>query len=85
VVGLGCAPIYPSIIHSTPSRFGNDRSGAIIGIEMAGAYTGSCTMPPVFGLLAEHVSAGLFPFFAAAFLLLMGGMMAIVDRRAPMR
>ena len=85
IIGLGCAPIYPSIIHSTPARFGAERSGAIIGIEMAGAYAGSCTMPPVFGLLAEHVSSGLFPFFAAAFLLLMSGMMMVVDRRAPMQ
>ncbi len=85
IVGLGCAPIYPSIIHSTPARFGADRSGAIIGIEMAGAYTGSCLMPPVFGLLAEHVSVGLFPLFTAAFLLLMGGMMLIADRQAPIQ
>ena len=49
LVGLGCAPIYPSIIHSTPIRFGADKSQALIGVQMASAYVGSCLMPPVFG------------------------------------
>ena len=63
VIGLGCAPIYPSIIHSTPANFGAENSQAIIGIQMASAYTGSTFMPPLFGLLANHVSIGLFPIY----------------------
>lgn len=63
VIGLGCAPIYPSIIHSTPANFGAENSQAIIGIQMASAYTGSTFMPPLFGLLANHVSIGLFPVY----------------------
>ena len=51
MIGLGCAPIYPCIIHSTPDRFGKNRSAAIIGVEMASAYIGTCLMPPLFGLL----------------------------------
>ena len=51
-MGLGCAPIYPSIIHSTPEHFGADRSQAVIGIQMASAYLGNLAMPPLFGLLA---------------------------------
>ena len=62
-IGLGCAPIYPSIIHSTPANFGAENSQAIIGIQMASAYTGSTFMPPLFGLLANHVSIGLFPIY----------------------
>lgn len=71
VVGLGCAPIYPCIIHSTPAYFGEDRSQAIVGVQMASAYVGSMLMPPVFGLIANHISIALFPVFLAAFLILM--------------
>lgn len=74
VIGLGCAPIYPSIIHSTPSNFGNENSQAIIGIQMASAYVGSTFIPPLFGLIAGYISIGTFPiyllFFAALMLIM---------------
>lgn len=71
IVGLGCAPIYPSVIHSTPEHFGADKSQAVIGVQMASAYIGTCLMPPVFGFLANHISVSLFPFFLLAILILM--------------
>ena len=71
VIGLGCAPIYPSVIHSTPAHFGADKSQALIGVQMASAYVGTCLMPPVFGLVANHIGAFLFPFFLLLILLLM--------------
>ena len=71
IVGLGCAPVYPCIIHSTPFLFGAERSQAIIGVQMASAYTGTCLMPPVFGLIANHISVSLFPVFLGVILLLM--------------
>lgn len=74
LVGLGCAPIYPCIIHSTPENFGAARSQAMIGVQMASAYVGTCLMPPLFGLLAAHISVSLFPIYLAALLLLMGVM-----------
>ena len=74
IIGLGCAPIYPSIIHSTPEHFGPERSQAMIGVQMASAYTGSCLMPPAFGLLANHVDIGLLPVYLLAVLLLMAVM-----------
>lgn len=77
IVGLGCAPIYPSIIHSTPDNFGRENSQAVIGIQMASAYLGSTFMPPVFGLLAAHVSIGLYP----AYLLLFGALMLFMSER----
>jgi len=70
LTGLGCAPIYPSTIHSTPDHFGPERSQAIIGVQMASAYVGTCLMPPLFGLIADHISPALFPFFLLALLLL---------------
>ena len=66
LIGLGCAPIYPCIIHSTPAHFGAENSQAIIGVQMASAYVGTLLMPPVFGLIANHISIALFPAFLAA-------------------
>ena len=80
VFGLGCAPVYPSIIHATPGNFGAENSGAVIGIEMAAAYTGSCVAPPVFGLIAGHISAGWFPVYIALFMTLLLVMSERVNR-----
>ena len=66
VAGLGCAPIYPAIIHSTPANFGHRNSQAIIGIQMAAAYTGSTLAPPLFGLLSAWVGTWTFPLFLLA-------------------
>ena len=63
LLGLGCAPIYPSIIHSTPENFGRSNSQAVMGVQMAFAYVGTCLMPPVFGLIANGVSVSLFPLY----------------------
>lgn len=71
LIGLGCAPIYPCIIHSTPDHFGADKSQAIIGVQMASAYIGTCIMPPIFGLIAEHINVGLFPVYLLLILILM--------------
>lgn len=71
LVGCGCAPVYPSIIHETPANFGADLSQSIIGIQMASAYVGTCLVPPLFGLLAQYINIGLFPYFMAAILILM--------------
>ncbi|HHU43346.1 MAG TPA: MFS transporter [Clostridiales bacterium] len=68
IVGLGCAPIYPSIIHAAPSNFGKENSQAIIGVQMASAYTGSTLMSPLFGLIAEKINIGAYPLY----LLLLG-------------
>ena len=71
VIGLGCAPIYPCLIHSTPAHFGADKSQAIIGIQMACAYVGTSLMPPLFGLIARHLTFALLPGYLLALLALM--------------
>ena len=71
IVGLGCAPVYPSVIHSPPANFGKENSQAIIGIQMASAYVGTTFMPPLFGLIAAHIHIGLYPAFLLALALLM--------------
>lgn len=71
ITGLGCAPIYPSIIHSTPAHFGTDKSQAVIGVQMASAYLGNVFMPPLFGLIARYTSIALFPVYLILLLILM--------------
>lgn len=71
LIGLGCAPIYPCVIHSTPEHFGADKSQAIIGVQMASAYCGICLMPPLFGLIANHITVSLLPAYLLAILALM--------------
>ena len=72
LIGLGCAPVYPCVIHSTPEHFGAEKSQAIIGVQMACAYVGTCLMPPLFGLIANHISVALMPVYLLAILALMG-------------
>lgn len=83
VVGLGCAPIYPSIIHATPYRFGKENSQSIIGIQMASAYVGSTFMPPLFGLIAAHIEIGLLPVFLLVFAFLMLFMSEKLNKTVP--
>lgn len=71
VIGFGCAPIYPCIIHSTPANFGAENSGAIIGIQMASAYVGSTFIPPLFGLFGNGVGFSVMPVYLLAFFALM--------------
>ena len=80
-LGIGSAPIYPCIIHSTPARFGADKSQAIIGVQMASAYTGTCLMPPLFGLIANHISVALFPVYIGALTILMAVMFEILNKK----
>ena len=71
MIGLGCAPVYPCIIHSTPAHFGADKSQAIIGVQMAFAYLGTLGMPPLFGILANRISIALLPGYLLLILVLM--------------
>ena len=82
LVGLGCAPIYPSIIHSTPDHFGAENSQALIGIQMASAYVGFLIAPPVFGLIANHISASLLPLYLGVVLIVMIIMCELLNRKS---
>lgn len=85
LIGCGCAPVYPSIIHETPDNFGADLSQAVIGVQMAAAYTGTCLIPPLFGLLAQYVSIALYPLFMAAILILMIAMSELLHKKTAKR
>lgn len=80
VLGLGAAPVYPCIIHSTPANFGEEHSQALVGIQMASAYCGSTLAPPLFGLLAEHISISLYPVYLGLFALLLLVMVTQMNR-----
>ena len=71
LIGLGCAPIYPAMLHETPNRFGKEVSQGIMGIQMATAYVGSTFVPPLFGMLSKFSGFGILPFFLLIFLLVM--------------
>ncbi|MDD3412958.1 MAG: MFS transporter [Lachnospiraceae bacterium] len=71
LIGLGCAPIYPAMLHETPIRFGAERSQGIMGIQMAVAYVGSTFMPPFFGFIATKTGFSILPLFLIIFTILM--------------
>ena len=71
ICGLGCAPIYPCIVHSTPTNFGAENSGAIIGIQMACAYLGSTLMAPFFGVIGKYITFNLLPVYILIFATIM--------------
>lgn len=85
IIGLGCAPIYPSIIHSTPANFGAENSGAIIGIQMASAYVGSTFIPPLFGLIGSATDFAILPLYLIVFVVLMLVMTELTFRTARKR
>jgi fucose permease len=81
IIGLGCAPIYPSLLHESPKNFGEEKSQALIGIQMASAYVGSMFMPPLFGQLASFSGFYIFPFFIAAILIIKIIMVEILNKK----
>ncbi len=62
-IGLGNGPIFPNMLHLTPELFGKDLSQAVIGAEMATSYIGVLLAPALFGLIAQNVTAALFPVY----------------------
>ncbi len=85
LIGLGCAPIFPSMLHETPSRFGKSVSQSLMGIQMASAYVGATFMPPLFGVIAENISLSLFPYFLLVMWLLMAAMAENANRIEPVK
>lgn len=71
LIGLGCAPIFPSMLHETPARFGNEAAQNIMGFQMAVAYTGTTILPPLFGFIATNINMNLFPIFLLVYIIIM--------------
>lgn len=85
LIGLGCAPIYPAMLHETPERFGKEKSQGIMGIQMACAYVGSTFIPAVFGFLVKEISFKIMPVFLLTFIVLMLICSEIVNRMVKMK
>lgn len=68
IIGLGCAPVYPSIIHATPNHFGAQNAQAIIGLQMASAYIGTTFASPAFGWLSTYTGLWILPLYVAGFI-----------------
>ncbi|QRG70260.1 MFS transporter [Brevibacillus choshinensis] len=87
ILGLGLAPIFPCMLHETPARFGHANSPAMMGYQMATAYTGSTFIPPLLGFAASYFSIGIFPFSILAAVVCMlfftEQLNAIIKRRRP--
>jgi len=81
IIGLGCAPIYPSLLHETPRNFGSEKSQAIMGIQMASAYIGTTFMPPLFGRMTSYFSFKFFPLFIGGILILNIVMVELLNKR----
>ena len=81
LAGFGCAPIFPCMIHATPDRFGKKNSQAVIGLQMACAYTGSTFGPPLFGLIVQKISVFWLPFYGMIFALLLIVLSELLNRR----
>jgi fucose permease len=81
IIGLGCAPIYPSLLHETPRNFGSEKSQAIMGIQMASAYIGITFMPPLFGRITSYFSFGIFPLFLGGILILNIIMVELLNKK----
>lgn len=81
LIGIGCAPIYPSMLHVTPENFGKEASQAMMGVQMACAYLGTTLIPPLFGLIAQHVSIHWYPFYLMIFIAVMFIMTEYVNRK----
>lgn len=76
LMGIGCAPIYPCLMHNTPVYFGEESSGSVIGLQSASANIGGAVIPPLFGFFAAHIGYSLFPLFLIVLLI---GMAASIE------
>ena len=85
VIGLGGAPVYPCIIHSTPVNFGKENSQSLVGIQMASAYVGTTFMPPVFGIIAQYVNISLYPLYIGVFGVLLLVMTEMLNKKVKLK
>lgn len=81
LIGMGCAPIYPSLLHQTPDRFGKELSQSMMGLQMASAYVGNTVSPLLCGLLIGNVSSALYPLIMLVYMAAMIIMVEFCNRK----
>jgi len=77
LMGLGCAPIYPSMMHETARRFPAELTAKVIGRQVGLSYVGSAGVPAACGLLAAY--AGL-PMVMPALVLVLLALLWVTER-----
>lgn len=80
LIGLGFAPIFPSMVHETPKRFGNKIAQSVIGYQMASAYIGVAVFPPLLGVVMQRSGIGLYPFFILGCVVLLGVLTLLLNK-----
>ncbi|GAB6106817.1 MFS transporter [Fusibacter bizertensis] len=80
LIGLGFAPIFPSMVHETPTRFGNEIAQSVIGYQMASAYIGVAVFPPLLGVVMQRSGIGLYPFFILGCVVLLGVLTVLLNK-----
>lgn len=82
LIGLGCAAIFPTMMHETPRRFGEKKSSSVIGLQVASGYIGITIFPPLFGVLFQNISMQLFPVFLVLFTILLTGLTIAIEKKS---
>lgn len=77
LLGMGLSPMYPGLLHAIPGQFGAERAEEMMSVQIVCAYVGSILMPPLFGILAEVYSVGIFP----RYLLILQAVLIIMTER----
>lgn len=81
LIGLGNGPMFPNFTYLTPQHFGNERSAAIIGTQLAVSNIAWLLMPVICSLLGEAFGMGVFPWYLALlYALLVWGIMRFGKR-----
>ena len=70
LIGIGCAPVFPCMIHETPRRFGSGKSAIITGYQVGMAYLSGVAIIPLIGLLAGRVTLEAIPLCIIIFTVL---------------
>ncbi|MBQ3919141.1 MAG: MFS transporter, partial [Oscillospiraceae bacterium] len=81
IIGTGMGPVYPAIQHMAPANFGNENSAAVIGLQMASAYTGSTLMPMVFGHIQQAAGIWILPLYLIVFAVMNIGLLEFAYTR----
>ena len=71
LIGVGFGPIFPSILHSVPDRFGKEFSADITGYHMGGAYALGFAVQLTFGYIATATTFNITPFVLLGFVSLL--------------
>ena len=85
LAGIGCGPVFPSMVHHSPQITGPNGSQLLIGFQLAMASAGSISIPALFGLIVNHLSIALMPVFCLLFTLLLAVMILKINQSSPLK